>query len=724
MYERVSVGGETAGHVTEVFYRARSSEFIANGEEEKMAPESDLHQGQFHPLSAEQIGQLIAQGCSCDDWSKVEVAEGFNASAVKATHFSGHVRLGVFEKLVLFFGGVAKPSGISHATIHNCFIGNNVYISRIRNYIANYVIRDDVVIDNIELLAVEGRSSFGNGAQVAVVNEAGGREIPIYDRLSAHTAYVLAFYRHRPRVIEKLQEMIADYTGSVTSSMGLVDKGARLLNCRTLKNVKVGPASLIEGVNKLENGSVNSCAEDPVHIGPGVFAEDFIACSGSKITDGTIIYKCFVGQGTVLSKQYSAENSVFFANCGGFHGEACAIFAGPYTVTHHKSTLLIAGLFSFLNAGSGTNQSNHMYKLGPVHQGVVERGSKTGSDSYVLWPAKVGAFTVVMGRHYRNSDTSDLPFSYLIEHEDESVLVPGVNLRSVGTVRDARKWPKRDRRKAPEKLDHINFRLLSPYTIQKMLNGCQLLANLKATSGETSEYFTYHSVKIENSSSDKGVRLYKIGIDKFLGNCLIKRLEAKQFGDVGELRAALRPETSVGPGKWVDLAGLLAPDEVVQKMLCDIEDGRVGSLEQVEEVFKSMHANYSAYEWAWAANILQQRLGKMLENVTPEDVIDITMRWKEAVVELDHMLHADARKEFAATAQIGYGLDGRQETKQDDFEQVRGTFEENDFVLEIEKHIATKTALADELIGRMEQLRCPLLSEGVCDAEPGERAVV
>jgi hypothetical protein len=88
------------------------------------------------------------------------------------------------------------------------------------------------------------------------------------------------------------------------------------------------------------------------------------------------------------------------------------------------------------------------------------------------------------------------------------------------------------------------------------------------------------------------------------------------------------------------------------------------------------------------------------------------------------MLHADARKEFAATAQIGYGLDGRQDTKQDDFEQVRGTFEENDFVLEIEKHIAAKTALADELIGRMEQLRCPLLSEGVCDAEPGERAVV
>jgi len=670
-----------------------------------MTSGSNYHQGNFHSLSAEQIDQLARQGCSSEDWTKVQVAEGFNAESVKSTHFSGHVKLGVFEKQVSFFGGVSKPTGISDATIHNCTIGNNVYISRVRNYIANYVIEDDAVIDHIELLAVEGESSFGNGVEVAVVNEAGGREIPIYDNLSAQTAYVLAFYRHRPQVIEKLRKIIADYTASVTCSMGLVGEGARLVNCRIIKNVNIGRASLIEGVNKLENGSINSCIEDMVHIGPGVFAEDFIVCSGSEITDGVIIYKCFVGKGTVLSRQYSAENSVFFANCGGFHGEACAVFAGPYTVTHHKSTLLIAGLFSFLNAGSGTNQSNHMYKFGPVHQGVVERGSKTASDSYILWPAKVGAFTVVMGRHYRNSDTSDLPFSYLIEHEDESILAPGVNLRSLGTVRDARKWPKRDRRKDPHKLDHINFKLLSPYTIQKMINGRNLLCKLKATSGETSEYFTYHSVKIKNSSLDRGVKLYQMGIDKFLGNCLIKRLEAKQFENPGELRAALKPQTTVGPGKWVDLAGMFAPQESVEKLLSDIENGPVSSLEQVADSFRSMHENYPEYEWAWAAKVLRENQDKTIDEMTADDIIELTKKWKQAVVELDNMLYADAKKEFTATAQTGYGLDGSQGTKEADFEQVRGTFEENSFVLEIEKHIVRKTALGDELVGRMEELR-------------------
>jgi NDP-sugar pyrophosphorylase family protein len=650
---------------------------------------------------------LTGQGCSCDDWSKVQVAEGFNAETVKSTYFCGHVKLGVFEKQVSFFGGVTKPTGISNATIHNCTIGNNVYISRVRNYIANYIIEDDAVIDNIDLLAVEGESSFGNGVEVAVVNEAGGREIPLYDHLSAHTAYVIAFYRHRPIVIEKLRKMISDYTASVTCSMGLVGKGTRLINCRIIKSVKIGPASVIEGVNKLENGSVNSCSEDPIYIGPGVFAEDFIACSGSKVTDGTIICKCFVGQGTVLSKQYSAENSVFFANCGGFHGEACAIFAGPYTVTHHKSTLLIAGLFSFLNAGSGTNQSNHMYKLGPVHQGVVERGSKTASDSYMLWPAKVGAFTVVMGRHYRNSDISDLPFSYLIEHEDESVLVPGVNLRSVGTVRDARKWPKRDKRKDPKKLDYINFKLLSPYTIQKMLNGSQLLKKLKKASGENTEYFTYHNVKIRKGSLDRGIRFYEIGIDKFLGNCLIARLEGKHIEDADELNRALVPETDIGPGKWLDLAGLLVPQKCVEKMLSDIEDGTISTLDQIETAFRSFHENYPAYEWAWAVDILQRQLGKAVDRMTVDDIIQLTIKWKEAVVELDKTLYKDTDKEFAATAQIGYGLDGNEETKHSDFTQVRGTFEDNSFVSEIEEHIAAKTELADELISRMKKVTGP-----------------
>lgn len=85
-----------------------------------------------------------------------------------------------------------------------------------------------------------------------------------------------------------------------------------------------------------------------------------------------------------------------------------------------------------------------------------------------------------MGRHHHHSDTSDIPFSYLIEKDDETYLVPGINLRSVGTIRDAQKWPKRDKRTDPDRLDMINYNLLSPYTIQKMLKAVDILKNLQA----------------------------------------------------------------------------------------------------------------------------------------------------------------------------------------------------------------------------------------------------
>lgn len=170
--------------------------------------------------------------------------------------------------------------------------------------------------------------------------------------------------------------------------------------------------------------------------------------------------------------------------------------AGPFTVSMHKSSLLIAGMYSFLNAGSGSNQSNHMYKLGPIHQGIVERGSKTTSDSYILWPARVGAF------------------------------------------------------------------------------------------------------------------------------------------------------------------------------------------QKIEEYY-----------------------GVKLSEITAEKIIELVELWKSSVIGLDELLYKDARKEFSLTSMTGFGVDGSRKEKEEDFEEVRGAFEQNPFVTAVKEHIETKRALGDELIERMKRIR-------------------
>lgn len=663
-----------------------------------------VKENKFRKLTVAETESLIANNCRSDEWENVTVMEGFDPSRCHNVVFSGNVSLGVLSKTSIDKSGVSIRCGISNAHLHNCTVGSEVLICNVGDYIANYDIEDDVIIKNCGKVHTEGISSFGNGTEVAVLNESGGRSVRIWDRLSAHEAYIIALYRHRFLAVRKIDRMVEEYAKSISADRGLIGKGSQLLNCRNIRNVKIGEYSKIEGVISLNEGSVNSCREDHVYIGPGVIMEHFIVCSGSIVSDSTLVDKCFIGQGCVLGKHYSAENSLFFANCGGYHGEACSIFAGPYTVTHHKSTLLIAGIFSFMNAGSGSNQSNHMYKLGPIHQGIMERGSKTTSDSYVLWPARIGPYTLVMGRHYKNMDTSSLPFSYLIESNDESILVPGINLRSVGTIRDAQKWPVRDRRKDPVKLDQVNFNLLSPYTIRKMFEGRDLLNRLRAVSGTVSASYSYNSTMIKGPSLERGIKLYQMGINKFLGNSLIKRLEKIDFTNNTELQHRLIPDQPLGKGEWVDLAGLITPVEVITGLLDDIEKDVVKSIEELGNYFRKMHESYYDWEWAWAWERIEEEEGKNVSEFTAKDIIRIVERWKESVVSLDKMLYEDARKEFNLSSMTGFGIDGGEEIKKLDFEQVRGDFESNSVVAAIKEHIRKKSALGDELIQRMKKI--------------------
>ena len=652
----------------------------------------------YRALTPEEIKRLEAQACTATDWNEVQVAEGFTPEYIHHTRFSGKVRLGVFKGEFRLAGGVRKHAGLSYVTLHNVTIGDNCFIENVKNYIANYEIGESVFIENVDIILTDKKSRFGNGVEVSVLNETGGREVMIHDRLSAHQAYIMALYRHRPLLIERMKALIEAYAEAHASETGTIGNRVSIVNSGYIKNVRIGDCCEIEGAGRLKNGTINSNASDPVHIGYGVVCDDFIISSGAHIEDGTMIARCFVGQACRMGHNYSASDSLFFSNCQEENGEACAIFAGPFTVTHHKSTLLIAGMFSFMNAGSGSNQSNHMYKLGPIHQGAMERGAKTTSDSYILWPARIGAFSLVMGRHVNHPDTSDLPFSYLIEDKNTTYLAPGVNLRSVGTIRDAQKWPKRDLRKDPLRLDQINYNLLSPYTIQKMMKGREILKELARVSGETSETYAYQSAKIKNSALNKGIKFYETAIHKFLGNSVIKRLEKIQFRSDEEIRKRLLPDTSIGSGEWVDISGLIAPKSEIERLMSDIETGALSTVDQIHDRFADMHAHYYTYEWTWAYEKMLEFYQLDAERITASDICAIVRQWQDSVVGLDRLVYEDAKKEFSLTSMTGFGADGSKAEQKLDFEQVRGVFESNPFVTAVLEHIKVKTELGNELL--------------------------
>lgn len=657
----------------------------------------------YRRLTQNEIDLLTSRGCSAEDWNLVEVKDKFNPLSCSHARFSGRIKLGVFEKIHTAQQGVSFPSGICNATIHNCIIGDNVSVFNVHEYLANYIIEDDVVIRNCGRICCEGLSSFGNGTEVAVLDESGGRSIRIFDRLSSHLAYICTMYRHRPEVLRRINNMIDKYAAEVSSERGHIGKGSVIINCGLIRNVRLGEYPKVEGALKLDEGSVLSSQSAPVFIGHGVIMNNFIVCSGSTISDSVIAEKCFVGQGCILAKQFSASGSLFFANCQGFNGEAVSVFAGPFTVTHHKSTLLIAGMFSFMNAGSGTNQSNHLYKTGPVHQGIVERGSKTGSGSYLLWPAHIGPFSIVTGHHKRNIDTSGFPFSYVMEKNGETFVYPGLNLRNSGTFRDAFKWPERDRRSGSDFTDHIIFNLFTPYTAGKMNAALETLRNLPVSPDSNGEYQS-GSFKIKASAVRKGIELYEAGLSKYTGDAIIKRLAGKNITDRKGLAAMLECKTDEGRGAWTDLAGLIAPVRITEELLEKIEADKEFTFPEIGNFLSKLHSEYDELEWSWISDLIRSRKGRVPAGLTPGEILEILDEWQEAETTLHNQILEDARKEFSPSSMTGFGAGLGEKEKAEDFAAVRGDFESHPFIIRLKKELVDKLKAARDITEKLRSL--------------------
>lgn len=581
-------------------------------------------------LTAAEISTLAERGCCADDWNGIEVTEGFDASSVRNCRFRGKVT-----------------------------IGAKVFISNIGGYIANMRIADGAYIENTGVIETTGESTFGIGTQVKTINESGGREVPIYPALSAQIAYLTAIYRDHPKAIARINEMVErEYIAPVRGDIGLIGEGARITGCGTLRNVVIDGDAIIEGCEMLNNTTIVSKTARRTYIGPGAKMFDSVAASGAVVTNGGLLQRCFVAGATKVSA-LSGADSLIFSNSQCENGEVCSIFAGPFTITHHRSTLLIAGMFSFFNAGSGSNMSNHLFKCGPVHQGVFRRGVKLGSNAYVMLPALVGAYTTIIGRHRGHPDTDDFPFSMLIEDGDGTYLVPGVNLGSCGTARDIVKWVKRDIREESSP-DVINFNENNPFITQKILRAIDISEQL--LSKEEVDVHNYHRIKIKATMMKRGLRLYQLARDRCIGSMMARREDRVATGYA-------IADTVDGTGSWIDAAGMYMPKKAMDMILDWLENGTDCSLAALQGNMEALYRNYKHYAANWAQSILEEDLGR---KATAEDISAAIQRSRIAAPKLLKLIEDDERRERDAILSASYGLDADDDfCRMEDYNIVR-----------------------------------------------------
>ena len=586
---------------------------------------------EYRHLTESEIEILENNSCWSADWQCVMVADGFRPNFFHRVMFYGDIRLGAVEKNVEVSKGFVKHSGINDATLRNVTVGDNCLIEKVGNFINNYTIGNDCYISNVCTMETTEGATYGEGNIISVLNEVGeGNLISFRNLNSQFAAFMVKHFSNKP-LKDAIRRLINECVERTLPERGTIGDNVKIVNTKEITNTVINDSCEISGASRLSDCTIMSSQEANVYIGTGVICENSIISDGCSITNSVKMQDCFVGEACHISNGFTASQSVFFANSYMSNGEACAAFCGPFTASHHKSSLLIGGMFSFYNAGSATNFSNHAYKMGPMHYGTLERGTKTASGAYLLMPAHIGTFSVLFGKLMYHPDTRDLPFSYLMAYGDTMYLIPGRNITTVGLYRDIRKWPKRDMRPQDGRKSIVNFDWLSPFSVGEILRGKQILERLREASGDNVSEYNYHDYVIKASSLRKGIKYYDIALRIYMG-AVLKR------------HALEKPSTEVGLGNWNDLSGLLLPETEEQRLINDIQDGTIETIEEVVDRFNEIHQNYSEYRWTWTYKMICDYYG--LSEITEADAERVRQDYITARRAWIAEIRKDAEKEF------------------------------------------------------------------------------
>ena len=591
----------------------------------------------YRPLTSEEIEVLRSNDCWAEDWTSINVSEDFKPNFMHRVMLYGEVNIGAFNKNVEVSQGFVKHSGINNATLRNVTIGDDCLIENVGNFINNYNIGDDCYISNISTMETTEGATYGEGNLVSVLNEVGEGNVILFSDLNSQLAAFMVKHFSDKELKEKIRQLIKTDIENKAPERGQIGNNVKIVNTKEITNCVINDLCEVNGASRLSDCTLLGSVHGNVYIGTGVIIENSIIAEGSSVINSVKIQDCFVGEACQLSNGFTASASVFFANSYMSNGEACAAFCGPFTASHHKSSLLIGGMFSFYNAGSATNFSNHAYKMGPMHWGILERGSKTASGAYLLMPATLGSFSVCFGKLMHHPNTRNLPFAYLIADGDKMFLIPGRNITTVGLYRDIKKWPKRDLRAPENRKSIVNFDWLSPFSVGEILKGKKILENLREVTGDNVSQYLYHEYIIPATSLHKGIKYYDIALRIYMGAVLKRVLKRDP--------SITPPTTEIGTSDWDDLSGLLLPVSEEDRIIADLKDGSIETIQQLIRRFEEIDANYREYQWAWTYKMICDYYH--ISEITLEDANRIHEDYIKARRSWIAEIKKDAEKEYA-----------------------------------------------------------------------------
>lgn len=549
-------------------------------------------------LTPSEIKRLGENRCHAEDWQKITVGENFSADRLYDVQFIGECSIGSNSDTVTTDMRYELPTGIRHARIINSTIGDNTLVENVSAFICNADIGDNCIVNNVSVIQTTEGTTFGQGNTISVMNEAGEGNVVLYSGLTSQIAALTvlppclgeqyddadATIEARRQAKDAVRRMVMEEVMSRMPKRTLIEDNVRITDTIEITNSWITQWTEVRGAQRISETTLWSRQDNSVFVGAGAIIDGCIVTLGSSVSNNAIAKNCFIGENSTLTDGFSATDSLFFANSYMANGEACAAFCGPFSVSHHKSTLLIGGMYSFYNAGSATNFSNHAYKMGPIHYGIMERGAKTASGAHILWPAHIGAFTMCMGKIATHPDTSSLPFSYVIGDGTDTYIVPARNIATVGTYRDTEKWPRRDMRPQGSRRSMVDTEWLNPSTMTKVVEAKVTLEALRDLKGARDVYQTADGSLIKRSALEKGISLYTLAIKLYLNRHLKSADEEADyntsFDDTPASQTFGRPLRR-GASLFADLGGMQISNASVMRIVDAITSGNIDTTEDL-----------------------------------------------------------------------------------------------------------------------------------------------
>jgi hypothetical protein len=341
----------------------------------------------LRPLSRREIARLERQGNSAADWSLILVSEDFDPDRVRYCRFFGSVILGRFAAPITVVGSLDLPAGVFNSTVVDCVLGDDVLVGDVK-LLANYVIgRRAAVVDCGQVLC-DGATTFGNGAEVAVGVETGGRSLPVHAELDVWLAAAVAQAPAQGSLRSGYSVVVQEYAARAVSPRGIIEPGVRLLSTPRVRNVYLGRHAQVNGATLLEDSTLLSSQREPTAVTSGACVRSSLLQWGSSVGTLAVVERSLLTEHSHVARHGKVTDSILGPNTVVGSGEVTSSLLGPFVACHHQS-LLIATLWpeGKGNVGYGANVGSNHTSRAPDQELRAGEGMFFGLGVNVKFPA-------------------------------------------------------------------------------------------------------------------------------------------------------------------------------------------------------------------------------------------------------------------------------------------------------------------------------------------------